>query len=194
MSVRPTIELAADLHRLDQTIIGEQVIVVELAGESYGIPITTVQEVEQVPPITRVPHAASWIRGVVNLRGAILTIIDPAELLGIGQWLPTPLARMLVAGGDDPVALAVDRMRGMRRLSESVDPDVLTEMPGRVSEFLTNVYRLDDAYLTALDIPALLAEANASSGSPVHEPAISTPAPMRAGGLVHGVSVVERGA
>jgi purine-binding chemotaxis protein CheW len=55
----------------------EQFVVFRLAREEYGAPIETVQEIVRVPEeLTRVPKAPSFIKGVVNLRGSVLPVVD----------------------------------------------------------------------------------------------------------------------
>ncbi len=55
----------------------EQFVVFRLAREEYGAPIDTVQEIVRVPEeLTRLPKAPSFIKGVVNLRGSVLPVVD----------------------------------------------------------------------------------------------------------------------
>jgi purine-binding chemotaxis protein CheW len=55
----------------------EQFVIFRLANEEYGAPIASVQEIVRVPEeMTHLPKAPSFIKGVVNLRGAILPVID----------------------------------------------------------------------------------------------------------------------
>jgi purine-binding chemotaxis protein CheW len=53
-----------------------------LGGESYGIDILKVQEIREVNDVTRVPHVAPFVRGVINLRGAIVPIVE-RRLVGL---------------------------------------------------------------------------------------------------------------
>ena len=58
-----------------------------LGGESYGIDILQVQEIREVRQVTRVPHVAAYVRGVINLRGAIVPVVD----LGLMFGFPEPI-------------------------------------------------------------------------------------------------------
>ena len=167
MSSHSSLELvgAAGEPNLD---LGSQVIAFDIGNASYGIPIDSLVEVDRVPNVAPVPHSETWIRGVVNLRGSILTLIDLAALLQIGTWRPTPQSRMLVIGREDPVAISVDQLRGMRQFSESVSPDILDHMPGRVADYAQTIYREGDDFLTVLDIQRALDDADQASGR-VHE-------------------------
>lgn len=59
-----------------------QVLSFTLAGCDYGIPILDVKEILQYEPITPVPSVPRWIRGVINLRGAVVPVVDLALKLG----------------------------------------------------------------------------------------------------------------
>lgn len=190
MTQHSSIELAGSGEQFDHLITGDQFIIVDLAGKPYGIPVGQVLEVEQVPNIAPVPYTREWLYGVINMRGTILTLIDPASLLQIGAWTRSPLARLLVVDRDDPVALAVDRLRGMRRLTEPVAPEVFEELPGRVAEFVMAVYREGDGFINVLDMHRLLAEADRASGR--SDELVGAAAGARQPGVA--VSVQERGA
>ncbi|MBY6243060.1 chemotaxis protein CheW [Methylosinus sp. Sm6] len=62
----------------------EQVVVFRLGGEEFGVPIATVQEIVRVPEaLTHVPKAPSFVEGVINLRGAVLPVIDQRRRLDL---------------------------------------------------------------------------------------------------------------
>ncbi len=159
MSSHQSLELAGiETQRGRQ--LGDQIIVAELDGVSYGFPVEHLLEVEYVPNVAPVPHTADWLHGVVNLRGAILTLIDPARLLEIGAWTRTPYSRMLVVGREDPVALAIGRLRGMGQFTDPVSPELVEHMPGRVAEYVQAVFRDGDHFLIVLAVDRLLDDAD----------------------------------
>lgn len=58
-----------------------QVVSFKLGEEEYGIDIHKVREIIRIPKITRVPHAAGFIAGVINLRGEIKTVLNTKKIL-----------------------------------------------------------------------------------------------------------------
>ena len=56
-----------------------------MGSETYGSDILKVQEIREVDAVTRVPHVASFVRGVINLRGAIVPIVDLGLMLGFAE-------------------------------------------------------------------------------------------------------------
>jgi purine-binding chemotaxis protein CheW len=62
----------------------EQVVVFRLGKEEFGVPIDSVQEIVRVPDeLTRVPKAPPFVEGVINLRGAVLPVVDLRRRLGM---------------------------------------------------------------------------------------------------------------
>jgi purine-binding chemotaxis protein CheW len=59
-----------------------------LGEETYGIDILQVQEIREIDLVTRIPHVARFVRGVINLRGAIVPVVD----LGLMFGFPEPIA------------------------------------------------------------------------------------------------------
>ena len=64
--------------------------------ELFGLPVTQVQEILRVSALTRVPHAPFPVRGVTNLRGYVLPVVDLRLRLGLPAVDPGPQARVMV--------------------------------------------------------------------------------------------------
>ena len=60
-----------------------QYVAFNLRDEEYGVSILNVQEIRNLTDITRVPFAADFIKGVINLRGSVLPVIDLKQRLGL---------------------------------------------------------------------------------------------------------------
>src|SRR5215207_7423185 len=61
----------------------QQLVVFEIADESYGVDIGRVQEIIRPPAITVVPRAPDYVEGVINLRGRVIPVIDLRRRLGL---------------------------------------------------------------------------------------------------------------
>jgi len=72
-----------------------------LGAESYAVDILKVQEIRDIERVTRVPHVPPFLRGVINLRGAIVPVVDLGLMLGFPQPLDLATASAIVinAGG-----------------------------------------------------------------------------------------------
>jgi purine-binding chemotaxis protein CheW len=71
-----------------------------LGGEHYGIDILQVQEIREIDHVTRVPQVARFVRGVINLRGAIVPIVDLGLMFGFPEALPLEKASVIVLNAE----------------------------------------------------------------------------------------------
>jgi purine-binding chemotaxis protein CheW len=71
-----------------------------LGAESYGVDILLVQEIREVAEVTRVPHVSRYVRGVVNLRGAIVPIVDLGLLFGLAEPIELKTASAIILNVD----------------------------------------------------------------------------------------------
>ena len=117
-----------------------------------------VTELERVPHITLVPHVPHWMRGVTNMRGDILSVIDMRSFLGLEAHTP-PSARMLVVRLlDEPFAAgllvdAVDRIVAVVGADISAPASPLT---GPLAPFLSGVFLIGERLVAVLDLDRLL--------------------------------------
>ena len=91
-----------------------------MAGEAYLVAREEMREVLTYPnQLTRVPGAKNWIKGLANVRGALLPIIDLRQYLGSGATPLTRNTRLLVVNHRDvPAGLLVDEVLGFRRFTD----------------------------------------------------------------------------
>lgn len=128
-----------------------------LGGEEYGIPVAQVREVIRVSEITRVPQAPAHVRGVTNLRGRVLPVVELRSRLGLEPAALTPRSRIAVVEVCDRVlGLLVDAVLQVAKVPrESVTPppeEVLT--PG--SEHISGVARWDGRLIILLELEKTL--------------------------------------
>jgi twitching motility protein PilI len=116
---------------------------IRLGAERFVIERDEVREVLMLPEVlTRVPGARSWVRGLANVRGHLLPIVDLRAFLGGGEARAERSARVLVVNSAEfPVGLVVDEVYGFRRFLER---EFVTEFPQtaiRADSFLQGAYR-----------------------------------------------------
>jgi purine-binding chemotaxis protein CheW len=130
----------------------------ELAGEEFALPVTHVEEVLRIGSITRVPHAPAPVRGITNLRGRVLAVIDLRVRLGLEAAPLAPQNRIVVVSSRDrSIGLLVDAARQVAKLLPSrVQPPPADVMTDR-SDFILGVYHLGDGLLILLDVNQVLA-------------------------------------
>ena len=129
----------------------------ELAGERYALPVSRIQEITRAHGITRVPHAPSPVRGIANLRGRVLVVVDLRLRLGLPPAAAGEHSRILVVSARErSLGLLVDAAHQVVGLLpsriEPPPPDLMDER----SAYLAGVVQLDDSLVIALDVDQLL--------------------------------------
>lgn len=128
-----------------------------LAGETFGLPVTHVYEILRVSGITRVPHAPPVVRGVTNMRGRVLPVIDLRVRLSLPSEEPTQQSRILVVTSRGrSMGLLVDAVQQVERIErDTVQPppgDVMTSQ----SEYIVGVCELGGRLVILLDVDLIL--------------------------------------
>jgi len=113
-----------------------------LADEQFIVARDDIREVLMVPAlIARVPGAKTWIRGLANVRGHLLPIIDLKLFLGAGRVAGQRDARVLVIKGSDLSAgLIVDEVFGFRRFLDAERSDEAPQTLVHCDQYLAGVF------------------------------------------------------
>lgn len=135
----------------------KELILFRIGSLYCGIDVLDVQEIKKVKSISRVYGAASYIRGVINLRGQIVTIMDVRTRFGIEELaLGGEQRGMIVPWKNEQIGLLVDQVDDII----SITPERLTAVPSnmdkRYAAYFNAVYRLDDKIISILDVETLL--------------------------------------
>jgi purine-binding chemotaxis protein CheW len=142
-------------------------VVFRLDLEEYAVPIQVVREVVRVGDITRVPHAPAHIRGVMNLRGRILPVVETRSRLGLGPAELTSASRVLVIELDQRiVGMLVDGVGQVTRLREGHITTAPEEVRTAAAAGVTRVGRVGDRLLVLVDLDRLLRNDALDSSSP----------------------------
>ncbi|NMB99045.1 MAG: chemotaxis protein CheW [Thermoanaerobaculaceae bacterium] len=128
-----------------------------LESECYGLPVSHVQEILRVSGITRVPHAPHPVRGVTNLRGKVLPVVDLSVRLGLKEKEITNQSRILVVSSKGRIlGLLVDSVQQVVRIDldkiQPPPPDVMTDQ----SDYIQGVYHFDKNIVILLNVDKTL--------------------------------------
>jgi purine-binding chemotaxis protein CheW len=129
----------------------------ELAGEAYALPVACVEEIQRISAVTRVPYAPAPIRGVTNLRGRVLAVVDLRVRLGLPSADITPQSRLVVVEARRrSIGLLVDAARQIAKLLPSRIQPTPADVKTVQSDFLRGVYPRDEDLLILLDLERVL--------------------------------------
>jgi len=128
-----------------------------LAGHYFGVDALKVQEVIRCQEFTRVPLASAVVRGLINLRGQIVTAIDLRRRLNLGDRPADQLPINVVMHTDEgAVSLLVDEIGDVLEISEDLferPPETLT---GKIRELIRGAYKVPHKLLLVLSTEELL--------------------------------------
>ena len=134
-----------------------QLISFAIGDDQYGVDIMAVREIKGWTEITHLPKQPDYVRGVLNLRGVIVPIIDLRCRFGQGFTEATPLHIVIIVQiGTKPIGLLADRVLDI----VSLDPSQIQPVPriaqaSRV-EFLSGLVTIENAMIALIDLPNLL--------------------------------------
>ncbi|MFH1540067.1 MAG: chemotaxis protein CheW [bacterium] len=130
----------------------------KLAEETYGVPISSVQEIIKPKQITEIPHTPDFLCGVVNLRGKIVPVIDLRMRLGLPTGEITKFTRIVIVRFKEQViGMLVDSVIEVRPIAEEKIEAASPLIAGPVdSDFFEGVANLDERIVIILDIGKVL--------------------------------------
>uniref|UniRef100_A0A832LVI8 Chemotaxis protein CheW n=1 Tax=Caldimicrobium thiodismutans TaxID=1653476 RepID=A0A832LVI8_9BACT len=122
-----------------------------IGNHLFGVPADKVVEINKDLEITRVPLASDYIKGIMNLRGQILTVIDLGKKLGIEYGSKHQL-NLIVRNQDEMASLLIERIDDILEI-----PVIKLEEPPEIiegikREFVEKVYQLPDRLLIILNM------------------------------------------
>ncbi len=134
-----------------------QFISFAIGDDQYGVDIMAVREIKGWSDITHLPKQPEYVRGVLNLRGAIVPIVDLRCRFGQGLTETTPLHIVIIVQiGGRQVGLIGDRVLDI----VSVDAAQIQKVPrtghGEQTDFLSGLVTHDSVMIALIDLPNLL--------------------------------------
>jgi purine-binding chemotaxis protein CheW len=140
-------------------VSGGKFLTFSLGIEEYGFEILKVQEIITQLPITPVPRTPHYLRGVINLRGKIIPVVDLRLKLSLPP-LPGQTSAIIVRVKNLEVGVTVDKVNEVVNVTDENIEDVPPLGAGVTSEDLLGIAKMDERVLLLLDIDHVLAPEN----------------------------------
>ncbi|HVV50950.1 MAG TPA: chemotaxis protein CheW [Polyangia bacterium] len=139
---------------------GRQFCTFYLRDDLFGIESRRVREVFGARPVTPVPRAPRGVRGLVNLRGQILLVVDVRERLALPpRAAEAGVMNLVVELKDGPVSLLVDRIDDVLDVPAAGFEAPPSTFGARDRELIVGAYKLAGRLLHVLDVDRLVAPA-----------------------------------
>ena len=162
-------ELLAEMERRGRAVSAQQNndgvagrewvgVALRLAGELFLAAREETREVLSVPTsITRVPGARGWVRGLANVRGQLLPIIDMKQFIGSGVAVLSRSTRIVVVNHREiPAGLLVDEVLGFRRFAETEFSGDVPPTVARCERYLAGCFRRGQEQWPVLSLRTIL--------------------------------------
>jgi len=122
-----------------------------------GIDIQQVQEINRQLDVTDVPHSPNYVRGVINLRGDVATVVDLRTILGLPSAEVTRESRNLIVHSQgETIGFLVDRISDILSLNTNEISPSPTTVEGVDGSLFKGVLKLETELLIILDVDAVL--------------------------------------
>ena len=134
-----------------------QLISFAIGDDQYGVDIMAVREIKGWTDITPLPRQPEYVRGVLNLRGIIVPIVDLRCRFGQGLTKATPLHIVIIVQiAAKPIGLLADRVLDIVSLDETQIKPVPRVAQAQRLNFLSGLVTTDGAMIALIDLPNLL--------------------------------------
>ena len=129
-----------------------------LVGDALcGMDILTIQEINKLIDMTSVPQAPSYVLGILNLRGQIITSIDLGKKLGLGETdMSEDPRNIIVNSRGEHIGLMVRKISDVVQADKEKFEPPPSNMGGIQGEFFTGVYKTDSKLIGILDVEKVL--------------------------------------
>ncbi|MGH7266334.1 MAG: chemotaxis protein CheW [Candidatus Rokuibacteriota bacterium] len=160
-------QLDALSNRVSFAADGNQYLTFSLGQEEYGVEILKVQEIKGYSAITPIPNTPPYVKGVMNLRGTIIPVVDLRSKLGMAAAEYSPFTVIVVVRvGSKTIGLVVDAVSDVLHIpSASLQP--APDFGAQVdADFISGLARAGDKLVVLLDLDRILAPDGAAVGAP----------------------------
>jgi len=148
--------MANDDHAEDM-LEEQQLVVFELANESYGVDIGAVNTIIRMQEVTAVPRSPDFVEGVINLRGSIIPVIDLRKRFALSEGEITKASRIVVVEAAGVlIGMVVDAVTETLRLSQDVIEPPSPIVTSVDSQYVRGVGKLENRLVILLDVDKVL--------------------------------------
>jgi purine-binding chemotaxis protein CheW len=132
-----------------------QIVNFTVDNVNYGVPVEHVREVRDMQSVTRVPGAPEYVKGVTNLRGQIITVIDLRKRLGLSEGSGVGEKIMIIDLEKSAVGVVVDSVTEVSTIkAKDIQRDM--EISAQLSDFMLGVGKQDNHLSLILDISKIV--------------------------------------
>lgn len=134
-----------------------QYVIFHLSKETFGIDIAKVWEIITLQAITKVPHTASFIEGIINLRGKVIPVLDLRRRFGLPSVEENRSMRIVVIEIEgNTLGMIVDGVSEVLRINSEIVEATPPAISNVDSDYLEGVAKLEDRLIILLNLDKVL--------------------------------------
>ena len=130
-----------------------QIVIFSLGDEEFAVETLKVQNISNNMLVTKVPKSDAHIRGLINLRGSIISLIDINLLLGTNNQFNEKGNIIIIDVEEEEIAISVDKVREVLDIDEKMIQKLDAE---DVREYVKGIINLNGSIITLIDLNMLL--------------------------------------
>lgn len=151
-------EYSLEMNKKEEPIT--QYIVIKIDNEQYGIDIQYIDNIVRMEKITRVPKAQRYFKGVINLRGEVIPVMDLRVKFGMEAMKETKDTRIIILKLDkqSTVGVIVDAVREVVSLKETDMEKVSTNASDSRTQYISVIGKHENELISIINIISLVSE------------------------------------
>lgn len=130
-----------------------QIVVFKLGDEHFAVETEKVQSINDMMSVTKVPKAPNYIKGLINLRGNIKSLVDINLLLKVNKRTEQN-SIIILNVQDEEIGISVDEVEEVL----DIDQKQIQKMDNQDKQYVKGIYNHEDKLLTIIDMDSLLNE------------------------------------
>jgi purine-binding chemotaxis protein CheW len=141
----------------NHTANNDQYVIFKLENEFYGIPINFVETIERVLEITRVPNTPSYVKGVINLRGEVVPVVDLRKRFKLSDKKVTEESRIIILSIEEvSVGLLVDNSSEVLTIPVDSIDNTSNLVNSFEDDYIKGIGKVENRMIIIIDIPRIL--------------------------------------
>lgn len=130
-----------------------QVVIFRIGDEQFAVETSKVQSINDIMEITKIPNAPKYIKGLINLRGNIISLLDINLLLDIEKNNGSQNNIIILEVDEEQVGMTVEEVDEVLEIDEDIIEKIETE---RKKSYIKGVLNFKDRIVTLIDINKLI--------------------------------------
>jgi purine-binding chemotaxis protein CheW len=133
----------------------QQIVVFKLGQEEYGLSIGQIKEVVTTPVITRMPQTQSFVRGVANIRGTVIAMLDLEERFGLLSDHAAPRSEqyaLVIDSAEFKMGVLVREVPNTLSISADAIEQVFSSDNDSQGSYITGIIKMDKRLIIMIDI------------------------------------------